>query len=73
MHIIRDGSDQVATVLILAHGAGAGSDSEIMDCFAQSLANAELVGGLAVCRFDFPTWSHAALPGENTRLTGLQF
>ncbi len=54
MHIIRDGSDQVATVLILAHGAGAGSDSEFMDCFAQSLANSELVGGLAVCRFDFP-------------------
>ena len=54
MHIIRDGSDQVATVLILAHGAGAGSDSEFMDCFAQSLANSELAGGLAICRFDFP-------------------
>ena len=54
MHIIRDGPNQAATILILAHGAGAGSDSEFMDCFAQSLANSELAGGLAVCRFDFP-------------------
>ena len=54
MHIIRDGHNQAATVLILAHGAGAGSDSEFMDCFAQSLADSELTGGLVVCRFDFP-------------------
>ncbi len=54
MHIIRDGSDQAAAVLILAHGAGAGSNSEFMEWFAQSLAGPELKGGLAVCRFDFP-------------------
>ncbi len=54
MHIIRDGSDQAATVLILAHGAGAGSDSEFMEWFAHSLTDPELVGGLVVCRFDFP-------------------
>ena len=54
MHIIRDGSDQAATVLILAHGAGAGSDSEFMEWFAHSLTAPELAGGLVVCRFDFP-------------------
>lgn len=54
MHIIRDGPDQAATVLILAHGAGAGSDSEFMEFFAQSLPGPELAGGLVVCRFDFP-------------------
>ena len=54
MHIIRDGSDQAAAVLILAHGAGAGSDSEFMEWFAHSLAGPELAGGLVVCRFDFP-------------------
>ena len=54
MHIIRDGSDQAAAVLILAHGAGAGSDSEFMEWFAHSLTNPELAGGLVVCRFDFP-------------------
>jgi len=54
MHIIRDGPDQAATVLILAHGAGAGSASEFMEWFAQSLAGPELAGGLVVCRFDFP-------------------
>ena len=52
MHVIRDGPDQAAAVLILAHGAGA--DSEFMQWFAQSLAGAELANGLAVCRFDFP-------------------
>ena len=54
MYIIRDGPNQAATVLILAHGAGAGSDSEFMDCVAQSLADSELTGGLLICRFDFP-------------------
>ena len=54
MHIIRDGPNQAATVLILAHGAGAGSNSEFMNCFAQSLADSELTDGLVVCRFDFP-------------------
>ena len=54
MHIIRDGPNQAAAVLILAHGAGAGSNSEFMEWFAQSLAGPELNGGLAVCRFDFP-------------------
>ena len=53
MHIIRDGSDQAAAVLILAHGAGAGSDSEFMEWFAHSLTNSELAAGLVVCRFDF--------------------
>ena len=55
MHIIRDGSDQAAAVLILAHGAGAGSDSEFMEWFAHSLTDPELAGGLVVCRFDSPT------------------
>ena len=54
MHIIRDGPDQAAAVLILAHGAGAGSDSEFMEFFAQSLTGPELAGELVVCRFDFP-------------------
>ena len=54
MHIIRDGSDQAAAVLILAHGAGAGSDSEFMEWFAHSLTDPERAGGLVVCRFDFP-------------------
>jgi len=54
MNIIRDGPDQAAAVLILAHGAGAGTDSEFMEWFAQSLAGPELAGGLVVCRFDFP-------------------
>ncbi|HAD37301.1 MAG TPA: alpha/beta hydrolase, partial [Gammaproteobacteria bacterium] len=30
MHVIRDGPDQAAAVLILAHRAGAGADSEFM-------------------------------------------
>ena len=54
MHIIRAGPAQAAAVLILAHGAGAGSNSAFMEWFAQSLAGPELTGGLAVCRFDFP-------------------
>ena len=54
MHIIRDGPNQAAAVLILAHGAGAGSDSEFMDYFAQSLTDSGLTGGLVVYRFDFP-------------------
>ena len=54
MHIIRDGPNQASAVLILAHGAGADSNSEFMEWFAQSLAGPELNGGLAVCRFDFP-------------------
>ena len=54
MHVIRDGPDQAAAVLILAHRAGAGADSEFMQWFAQSLAGVELANGLAVCRFDFP-------------------
>ena len=54
MHIIRDSSDQAAAVLILAHGAGAGSDSEFMEWFAHSLTDPERAGGLVVCRFDFP-------------------
>ena len=54
MHIIRDGSDQAPAVLILAHGAGAGSDSEFMEWFAHSLTDPELAGGLVVCRIGFP-------------------
>ena len=54
MNIIRDSSDQAAPVLILAHGAGAGSDSEFMEWFAHSLTDPELAGGPVVCRFDFP-------------------
>ena len=54
MHIIRDGSDQAAAVLILAHGAGAGSESEFMEWFAHSLTDPERAGGLVVYRFDFP-------------------
>ena len=53
MLIIRDGPDQAATVLILAHGAGAGSDSEFMEFLAQLLTGPKLADGLVVCRFDW--------------------
>jgi predicted alpha/beta-hydrolase family hydrolase len=44
-----DGSEGASTVLILGHGAGAGSTSEFMDRFAGGLADDHL----RVCRFDF--------------------
>ena len=65
MHIIRDGPDQAATVLILAHGAGAGSDSEFIEFFAQSLTGPELAGELVVCRFDFPYMAAHRSTGRN--------
>jgi uncharacterized protein len=45
-----DGAERASTILVLGHGAGAGSQHEFMERFATGLAG----GSLRVCRFDFP-------------------
>ncbi len=50
MLTLRDGPADAAHTLVLAHGAGAGMDSEFMNDFARRLA----AHGVAVVRFEFP-------------------
>ena len=45
-----DGSRQASQTIVLAHGAGAGMDSEFMQAMAEGLAGC----GLKVVRFEFP-------------------
>lgn len=45
-----DGAERASTLLVLGHGAGAGSQHEFMERFAAGLAS----DSLRVCRFDFP-------------------
>ncbi|MED5407332.1 MAG: alpha/beta family hydrolase [Pseudomonadota bacterium] len=54
IQVIRDGPAQAAQALILAHGAGQGSDSPFLQWFSVELARARLSGGLSIWRFDFP-------------------
>lgn len=47
--VVRDGAGDAPTLIVLAHGAGAGMTSDYMQHFARGLAT----GGAAVCRFSF--------------------
>jgi len=48
--LLRNGPDDAATTLILAHGAGAPMDTPFMNTIAKGVAEA----GIAVIRFEFP-------------------
>ena len=48
--LLTDGPNRAKTTLILAHGAGAGMDTDFMAAFAQGLGKK----GLRVHRFEFP-------------------
>lgn len=48
--VYLDGAERASTLLVLGHGAGAGSKHEFMERFATGLAS----DSLRVCRFDFP-------------------
>jgi len=48
--LLIDGSRQASQTVVLAHGAGAGMDSEFMQAMAEGLAGC----GLKVVRFEFP-------------------
>ena len=50
MTILFDGPEHAATILILAHGAGAPMDSPFMNAIAAQIAAA----GIRVARFEFP-------------------
>ena len=50
MDILRDGPNDAALQVVLAHGAGAAMDSPFMAGFAASLA----ARGIGVARFEFP-------------------
>jgi predicted alpha/beta-hydrolase family hydrolase len=50
MKRLIDGPERADTLAVLAHGAGAGMDSDFMDVFASGLAER----GVRVLRFDFP-------------------
>ncbi len=49
MNLLRDGPDDAAAVIVLAHGAGAPMDSRFMNDFAKALGTS----GLRVIRFEF--------------------
>jgi predicted alpha/beta-hydrolase family hydrolase len=48
--LLIDGPKRAERTIILAHGAGAGMDTDFMNAFAQGLGNR----GLRVVRFEFP-------------------
>ena len=48
--LIIDGRESASHTIVLAHGAGAGMETDFMSAFAQGLAS----GGLRVIRFEFP-------------------
>lgn len=48
--ILLDGPDSSEKTIVLAHGAGAGMDSEYLQVFAEGLSGV----GLRVARFEFP-------------------
>jgi hypothetical protein len=58
--IIVDGPDCAPATLILAHGAGAGMDTEFMNAFAAGLADQ----GLRVVRFEFPYMAERRQTGK---------
>ena len=53
IQVIRDGPARAAQALILAHGAGQGSDSPFLQWFSVELARARLPGGLSITSGDF--------------------
>ena len=58
--IIVDGPDCAPATLILAHGAGAGMDTDFMNAFAVGLADQ----GLRVVRFEFPYMAERRQTGK---------
>lgn len=58
--IIVDGPDSAPATLILAHGAGAGMDTEFMNAFAEGLAD----HGFRVVRFEFPYMAERRQTGK---------
>lgn len=50
LELILNGPDEAPATIILAHGAGAGMDTEFMNAFAEGLAG----HGFRVVRFEFP-------------------
>ena len=58
--IIVDGPDCAPATLILAHGAGAGMDTEFMNAFADGLAD----HGFRVVRFEFPYMAERRQTGK---------
>ena len=58
--IIVDGPDCAPATLILAHGAGAGMDTDFMNAFAAGLADQ----GLRVVRFEFPYMAERRQTGK---------
>jgi predicted alpha/beta-hydrolase family hydrolase len=53
--LLRNGPEDAASTLLLAHGAGAPMDSEFMNAFAQGLGDR----GVQVVRFEFPYMQRA--------------
>jgi uncharacterized protein len=62
MLTLRDGPENAAHTLVLAHGAGAAMDSEFMNDFARLVGEREI----AVVRFEFP-YMQRARQGEPRR------
>ena len=57
---IFNGPEQARATVILAHGAGAGMDTDFMDAFAVGLADR----GLRVVRFEFPYMAERRQTGK---------
>jgi predicted alpha/beta-hydrolase family hydrolase len=58
--IIVDGPDCAPATLILAHGAGAGMDTDFMNAFAEGIAD----HGFRVVRFEFPNMAERRQTGK---------
>ena len=65
MKLIKSGryGDHAGPVLVLAHGAGAGADSEFMEALARALDGV----GVASVRFEFPYMEQRRLDGRDGR------
>ena len=58
--LLCDGPESATHTIVLAHGAGAGMDSEFMNVFALALAAADL----RVVRFEFPYMAQRRVTGK---------
>lgn len=56
----RDGPKHAKTLLVLAHGAGAGADAPLLQAVAQGVAGADI----GVLRFEFPYWQRIRAEGK---------
>ena len=59
-HFLTNGPADASITIALAHGAGAGMDTEFMKAFAEGLARA----GLCVVRFEFPYMAEGGRTGK---------